>query len=225
MRVREPTGDQSVQDHGQGIEIGAVIGPVRGRFLLRRTIARSADLEPSGRGPAPFRGSGQAQIDDFDPALTVEHQVARFDIQVNDAQVVQVFEAVKGLQREIQGALQRQRSRRVFQRRAFADQAAQVHAQIFKDHERSASVLIQVPDPGHMIVIAAGQQAGFTQECGPHSFLAHERGQRFARLQEFQGHDPVQFAVTDLVHSAHASPAQPAQHPVPSDVHHHSRVP
>ena len=106
---RQAPGDHLVDHHAQRPDVRAAAGRQALGLLGRHVGGRSQH----GRGlcePRLFSQLGQAEVHDLDLAFLGQHEVGGFDVTMDDLFLVRRFEALGGLDGNVQGFVKLERA-------------------------------------------------------------------------------------------------------------------
>lgn len=150
--------EELVEDHAQGINIGAVVHCTGFRFVRVpcRPVCRSLSPEPCGATLVPFPGNSLARPKSaiLDLAGQVDQDVLGFDVAVNDSLVVGILECRANLGTRAQASLGETPS---------AQDMAEVCAlSVFAhDHEASAACAAEFVEGDDVGVVEPGEGFAF----------------------------------------------------------------
>ena len=198
---RRRAGQQLVEDHAQGVDVGTGVDIHRRRVgLLRRHVSRSAD-DRAGVGEAllgelEFGRFGDAEVDDLrrGPAVDLGDQdVGGLQIAVDDPLLVGVLDRLADGHEQLQPGPHRE----PLLVAELGDRNAldQLHHKEGLAGRGGAAVV----NAGDVGVIHQGQRLAFGVEAGQHRSRIH------ADLDQFQGHPPLdRLGLLGPVDRAHA---------------------
>ncbi len=136
----------------------------------------------------------QSQVQNAHRSGCVEHQIARFDVAVDDASRVGRLQAARGLDHAVDRRLDRQGA-------AVADHAIEIAPfHVFHGEEIDAAVLARVEHSDHVGVVQPRCGLHFATKADHEIMPARKR-----RRQDFECHDPVGQIVACLEDDAHAA--------------------
>ncbi len=147
-----------------------------------------------------FQSAGQTEVHHQNAAALVAHDVLRLQVAMNNAHAVGGFESPADLLHDFH----RFRRRKLL---FLPHEVVQVLTlDILHGDELHAFSLTQVVDPDHVLVGDLSSQQQFLLETVDDGLTPGQ-----LRPDYFQRHHPIQFAVSGLVHRAHAAFAQNLQ--------------
>ena len=212
-RERRLPDQHLVEDHAQGVEIGARVDGLSHRLLGGHVLGRAEDRADLGQGllPVPFVRAelGDAEVEDLGEVhVTVpihQHDVVGLQVPVDDARLVGGGEGFGDLPRDVDGAQGGERALRVEGR-------AQAVTLDVLEHEVKGAVfqLPEVQGPGDVRVLDARGGDRFPLEA------RHDLGHgRHLPVQHLERHRLAHVDVLSPVHGPHAAAPQQTRDPVP----------
>ena len=108
--IRWPAAQQVIQCAAERIDIAPAVHVVGVHCLFGRDVVEGPEKGAGHREPARpvtlflvvrFVEAGQPQVENDDPAGCVEEQIGRFDVAVDDAVGVSIFETRRGLENDL----------------------------------------------------------------------------------------------------------------------------
>jgi len=148
-------------------------------------------LRARSGGRLRFERLGEAEVEDLDPAIGVDHDVGGFEVTVDDPALVGGCQRLGDLQRDLQGLIQGDR--------AVGDslvEALTVH-QLHDEHVPAVD-LFETEKGGDVGVVERGEDLGFALETGV-AFIVSDEGPG----QDLDGHLAVETGVVRSPHLAH----------------------
>ena len=99
-------GKHLVENHAHGINVGAAVAALAFHLLRRDVVRRAEGGGEVGIGEAARRGvAGDAEVDQLDVVVVVDHDVFRLQVAVDDAVGVDVVERLKNAEGDVDGAV------------------------------------------------------------------------------------------------------------------------
>ena len=196
--------EQLVDDQADREDVASARHGLPGNLLRRHVPGRPDQRADLGGAGVPELGD--AEIEDFQRAFAVHHDVGRLDIAVDDAGFVRVLEAEAKVPGQLHAAGKRHR-------RAGADQLQQrLAVHVLHDDERLSRVIA---------VFVEGDDEGMPERRdGPRFF--HEPAAQIGRVEpgahQFDRHEPLERGIAGEIHDAHTAFAQAVGHLVAADV-------
>ncbi len=131
----------------------------------------------------PSGDAGDAEVEDLQPPVLIDHQIGRLDVAVDDAGLVGVCEPGAQLRHQLE--LLRQRQRRL----PLDLLCERLAPDVLHHDERRTLELAGVVDVDDVGVVQRGKRAGFTRES-----LAEIAGVE-GGVQQLEGDEPVRVRV------------------------------
>ena len=105
---RHLAGQHFVEHDAQGIEIAAGIAALSFDLLGRNVVGRAHGGRELGESEAAGASiAGDAEVDELDVVVLVDHYVFRLQVAMHDAVRVNVVERIENAQGDVDGALRR----------------------------------------------------------------------------------------------------------------------
>ena len=197
--------DELVQHGAGGEDVAAVVDDGTGH-LLRAHVVDRPEHHAALRHPR-IGQARDAEIEDLQHALGVDHQVGGLDVAVDDAGAVRVCQPRAEL-------LDHQKPLGEGQRRGAAqDLRERLAGDVLHRHEGQAVGLADVEDDDDVLVAEAGDGPGLADEP-----LAELLVVLVLVLEHLDGDEPLETRVPSQVERPHAAGAETALHLVLADV-------
>ncbi len=205
------TADQQVVKRGRdGIDVRALVQRVP-LDLLGGRVEWGAD-ERAGAGQVDILGERlrQAKISDLDPSLGIEEAIRRFDIAVNDAELMRLLKPLDHVE-DLRDRLVRGERAVIFDEGLERLAGHQLH-----DDVRTTRLLVGPQNEHAARMFDRAGQAALLAE----PFDGVPRGDVLGRDQ-LQGHPTAPVRVLRLEDGSHAAAAEPANQPVAGHLNGH----
>ena len=105
---RQLAGEHLIEDHAHGVDVGAAVAALALHLLRSDVIGRAQHGGEVGVSEAPRgRVTGNAEIDELDVVVFVDHDVFRLEVAVDDAIGMDVVERLEHFDGDADGAVLR----------------------------------------------------------------------------------------------------------------------
>src|ERR1700722_6200920 len=155
---RQLAGEHLVENDAHGIEIGAAIAALALHLLWRNIVGRAQHGGEVGVCKAARRSvAGNAEIDELDVVIFIDHDVLGLQVAMNNALRVDVIESLENLNSDSNGA--------VLWKAAFVENLAQQAARAPLHNHVNAGVFLSAEDAHDVGMIEAFADVRFALEA------------------------------------------------------------
>ena len=193
--VGQCAGEHFVQHHAGGVQVAAGVDVAATRLLRRDIVDAAQGL--LGHGALGVGDAGDAEVGHLHAAVPEDHDVLGLDVPVDDAPAVGVAQRLEDLTHEVQRLPPIQAAAALAHILLQGDAFDELHDDVFH-----AVGLVDVEDVDDVGMVELGHRLGFVVEPVADLLVLCQ-----LRLQDLDGHHPVQPVTFRFVNDRH--PARP----------------